>query len=126
MGELLSGIEIQNTVAYLKSLKARDLSRTIQVDLPGGLTFERLRNAQAEPQNWLTYWGNYEGHHFSPLKQITQANVSKLQAQWSAQIAGSSSLEATPAGRGWDDVYHRPSGADVCPRCPNRPDYLDL
>src|ERR1700678_3367241 len=64
-GELLSEAEIQNLVAYLKSLKARDLSKTIQVQLPAGLSFERLRNAQAEPQNWLTYWGNYEGQHFT-------------------------------------------------------------
>ncbi len=95
-GQLLSDVEIQNTVAYLKSLKARDLSKTIQVDVPGGLSFERLRNAQAEPQNWLTYWGDYQGHHFSALHQITPANVKQLQARWSVQMPGSSILEATP------------------------------
>ena len=36
-GQLLSETEIQNLVAYLKSLKARDLSKTIQVKLPRGL-----------------------------------------------------------------------------------------
>jgi putative heme-binding domain-containing protein len=35
-GQLLSQTEIQNVVAYLKTLKARDLSKTIQVELPGG------------------------------------------------------------------------------------------
>ena len=95
-GELLSPTEIQNTIAYLKSLKARDLSKTSQVKLPGGLSFARLRNAQAEPQNWLTYWGNYQGHHFSPLEQIGPANISQLRAQWSVQMPGSSTLEATP------------------------------
>jgi PQQ-dependent dehydrogenase (methanol/ethanol family) len=94
--QLLSPAEIQNTVAYLKSLKARDLTKTIQVDVPGGLTFARLRNAQAEPQNWLTYWGDYQGHHFSALDQITPANVRQLQAQWSVQMPGNSVLEATP------------------------------
>ena len=94
--QLLSANEIQNTVAYLKSLKARDLTKTIQVDIPGGLSFDRLRNAQKEPQNWLTYWGNYQGDHFSALKQITPANVSRLQAQWSVQMPGSSILETTP------------------------------
>ncbi len=94
--QLLSPAEIQNTVAYLKSLKARDLTKTIQVDVPGGLTFARLRNAQAEPQNWLTYWGDYQGHHFSALDQITPANVRELQARWSVQMPGSSVLEATP------------------------------
>src|SRR4029077_15722139 len=63
-GRVLSVAEIQNLVAYLKSLRARDLTKTNQADLPGGLSFERLRNAQAEPQNWLTYWGGYQGFPF--------------------------------------------------------------
>jgi PQQ-dependent dehydrogenase (methanol/ethanol family) len=95
-GQLLSQTDIQNVVAYLKTLKARDLSKTIQVELPGGLSFERLRNAQAEPQNWLTYWGDYQGHHFSTLNQITPANVQQLQARWSVQMPGNSILESTP------------------------------
>ena len=94
--QLLSPTEIQNTIAYLKSLQARDLTKTILMDVPGGLTFDRLRNAQAEPQNWLTYWGDYQGHHFSALDQIKPANVRQLQAQWSVQMPGSSVLESTP------------------------------
>lgn len=94
--QTLSPVEIQDLVAYLKTLKSRDLSQTIQVDVPGGLTFERLRNTKAEPQNWLTYWGGYQGHHFSSLSQITPANVGRLQAQWSLQMPPGPSLEATP------------------------------
>lgn len=94
--QLLSPTEIQDLVAYLKNLKSRDLSKTIQVDLPGGLSFQRLRNAAAEPQNWLTYWGDYQGHHFSSLGQITPVNVRRLQAQWSVQMPAGPALEATP------------------------------
>jgi PQQ-dependent dehydrogenase (methanol/ethanol family) len=94
--QMLSPVEIQDLVAYLKSLKSRDLSKTIQVDLSGGLSSARLRNAQAEPQNWLTYWGDYQGHHFSSLGQITPVNVSRLQAQWSVQMPPGPTLEATP------------------------------
>ncbi len=61
-----------------------------------GLPFERLRNAPAEPQNWLTYWGDYQGRHFSGLKQITAANVNQLVARWSVPMPGNSNLEATP------------------------------
>ncbi len=92
----LSAMEIQDLVAYLKSLKSRDLTKTIQVELPGGLSFARLRNAATEPQNWLTYWGNYQGHHFSSLSQITPANVQRLQAQWSVQMPAGPVLESTP------------------------------
>jgi alcohol dehydrogenase (cytochrome c) len=94
--QLLSPTEIQDLVAYLKTLKSRDLTKTIQVDLPGGLSFARLRNAAAEPQNWLTYWGNYQGHHYSALNQITPLNVPRLQAQWSVQMPPGPVLEATP------------------------------
>jgi PQQ-dependent dehydrogenase (methanol/ethanol family) len=95
-GQVLSADEIQNLVAYLKSLKARDLTKTIHADLPGGLSFERLRNAPAEPQNWLTYWGGYEGLHYSPLNKITAGNLGQLQARWAKQMPGNSVLEATP------------------------------
>ncbi len=47
-----------------------------------GVTFERLRNARAEPQNWLTYYGAYDGQRFSALDQITTANVRGLRPAW--------------------------------------------
>ncbi|MEO6801856.1 MAG: PQQ-dependent dehydrogenase, methanol/ethanol family [Granulicella sp.] len=94
--QLLSQGEIQDVVAYLATLKVRDVSKAIKADIPGGLTFERLRNAHAEPQNWLTYWGDYQGHHFSTLKEISTANVSRLQPRWALQTPGDSILEATP------------------------------
>jgi len=95
-GQRLTQDEIQDIVAYLKTLTSRDFSKTILSDIPGGLTFDRLRNSGAEPQNWLTYWGDYQGRHYSALKQINTSNVRQLQAHWSAQLVGPSSLEATP------------------------------
>jgi PQQ-dependent dehydrogenase (methanol/ethanol family) len=92
----LTAAEIQDVVAYLKTLKSRNLTQTVRAEIPGGLTYARLRNASAEPQNWLTYWGNYQGHHFSPLNQITQDNVSHLQAQWTVQMPAGPVLESTP------------------------------
>ncbi|MFP5203880.1 MAG: PQQ-dependent dehydrogenase, methanol/ethanol family [Acidobacteriota bacterium] len=95
-GKTLSGGELENLVAYLKSLKQRDLSQTAEASLTGGLAYDRLRNAAAEPQNWLTYWGNYGGAHFSALRQIGPENVTGLRAAWAVQMPGSSTLEATP------------------------------
>src|ERR1700722_12284225 len=63
---------------------------------PAGLTFDRLRNASAEPQNWLTYWGDYQGRHFSGLKEVNTSNVRELQARWAGQMPGDSILEAMP------------------------------
>jgi hypothetical protein len=44
----------------------------------GQVPYDRIVNAEKEPGNWLTYSGNYSGHRFSPLSQITPANISGL------------------------------------------------
>ncbi len=69
-----------------------------------GLTYERILNARSEPQNWLTYYGAYDGQRYSPLDQINTENVKRLVPAWVFQagttglIAGAStySFEATP------------------------------
>src|SRR6266487_4299132 len=60
------------------------------------VTYERLRNSDREPQNWMHYWGNYHGTHYSALKEITKSNVANLQLQWSIQLPGTSALETEP------------------------------
>ena len=62
----------------------------------GGITYERIRDARSEPQNWLTYWGDYGGQFFSPLSQIDTANVGQLQARWAVQIPGDAIVESIP------------------------------
>lgn len=95
-GKQLSETELQDLVAFLKSCDGRDLAKTSNVEIPGGLSPDRIGNTQAEPHNWLTYWGNYQGHHYSALKQINAANVSQLQARWAVQMPGDTLLETTP------------------------------
>ena len=46
------------------------------------VTFERLLNAADEPQNWLTYSGNYDSTRHTALEQITTDNVDSLELQW--------------------------------------------
>jgi len=94
--ERLSEPEIAGLVAYLRTLNGRDASKVIQADIPGGLTFDRLRNSSAEPQNWLTYWGDYQGTHYSRLSQIDASNVARLQARWAVPMPGDTILETTP------------------------------
>src|SRR4029078_10586521 len=60
------------------------------------LTYERLRNAPSETQNWLMYWGNYQGTHFSSLKQIDKSNVDRFQHPWTRKMSGRGSLQSTP------------------------------
>jgi len=89
--------ELEDIVAYLKTLNERDFSKTIKATIPAGpLTYDRIKNAANEPQNWLTYWGDYAGHHFTKLDQITTTNVKNLQTKWAVQMPGDSILETTP------------------------------
>ena len=60
------------------------------------VTFERLVNSAKEPQNWMTYSGDYSGKRFSALDQINAANAHNLQAKWAYQTAGAGRIETTP------------------------------
>jgi alcohol dehydrogenase (cytochrome c) len=56
---------------------APDVARTVNSD--------RIAKADAEPQNWLTYYGTYNGQRFSRLAQVTPANVRSLGVAWQYQ-----------------------------------------
>ena len=61
----------------------------------GPVTFERIQNANREPQNWLTYSGNNMGQRYSPLTQITPQNVKNLELAWLWQARSVEKYEAT-------------------------------
>src|SRR5437763_16797632 len=52
-----------------------------------GVNYERILKAREEPQNWLTYYGAYDGQRYSPLDQINVDNVKKLKPEWVFQCA---------------------------------------
>ncbi len=58
--------------------------------------YERIRNAGAEPGNWLTYSGNYQGHRYSPLSQITPENAGQLKPAWIYQVRSTHKFETSP------------------------------
>jgi alcohol dehydrogenase (cytochrome c) len=62
----------------------------------GQVTFDRLLNSSKEPQNWLTYSGDYSGRRFSSLDQINAANANSLTAKWVFQTGATGKLETTP------------------------------
>ncbi|MFN8008906.1 MAG: PQQ-dependent dehydrogenase, methanol/ethanol family [Terriglobia bacterium] len=95
-GKRLSAVELQDLIAFLKTLRQRDLTTVAAAPLGKGLTFERLVHSAREPQNWMTYWGDYQGRHYSPLARINTRNVSTLRAVWAYQFPGNGVLEATP------------------------------
>ncbi|MFZ0938605.1 MAG: PQQ-dependent dehydrogenase, methanol/ethanol family [Candidatus Sulfotelmatobacter sp.] len=60
------------------------------------VTFERLLNSWKEPQNWMTYSGDYSGRRFSALDQITTTNAHTLTAKWVFQTGATGKLETSP------------------------------
>jgi alcohol dehydrogenase (cytochrome c) len=69
---------------------------TVASSLWGQVTFNRILNANKEPQNWLTYSGTELSQRHSLLTQITPANVKNLELQWVFQARSLEKFEATP------------------------------
>jgi PQQ-dependent dehydrogenase (methanol/ethanol family) len=92
----LSATERENLLAYLSGQRGRDFAKAVKAPLTGGLAYERIAKAESDPNNWLTYWGDYRGRHFSELSQITAQNVGGLQARWVAPLPGEVPVQATP------------------------------
>jgi alcohol dehydrogenase (cytochrome c) len=88
--------DIENLVAYLAAQTGRAFSRTVKVAPAPVLPYARIAGAGAEPQNWPTYWGDYQGRHFSELSQVNTGDVAELQARWAAPMLGDNVMEATP------------------------------
>lgn len=55
-----------------------------------------LLNADAQPQNWLTYGRTYSEQRFSPLKQINDKNAGRLALAWYIDLDTDRGQEATP------------------------------
>ena len=63
---------------------------------PAQITFDRILHSDKEPQNWLTYSGDYAGRRHSLLTQINTTNVAKLAAKWVYQTNTGGRIEGTP------------------------------
>jgi alcohol dehydrogenase (cytochrome c) len=63
-----------------------------QVDVP----YERIRDANKEPGNWLTYSRDYSGQRYSPLDLVNSGNVSRLHIAWMRQVDETDTFETSP------------------------------
>ncbi|MFN0086842.1 MAG: pyrroloquinoline quinone-dependent dehydrogenase [Blastocatellia bacterium] len=85
-------------------LEIRRVARVIVLVLMGMIpvraqepTWDRLINSDREPQNWLSYGGNYSAHRHSALDQINRENVKQLAPVWMFQTGElRGGLNATP------------------------------
>ncbi|HVW83253.1 MAG TPA: PQQ-binding-like beta-propeller repeat protein, partial [Bryobacteraceae bacterium] len=88
--------QVDDLVAFLKQPSGPAPDLTDWKPAPGfNISWNRLKNTAAEPQNWLHYWGDLQGTHYSALKSVTPSNVGSLAARWTFQFGGPG-VETTP------------------------------
>jgi alcohol dehydrogenase (cytochrome c) len=75
----MSGPSAQQTIAPASATPAAPLPEVLARYAP--VTAERLKNP--EDGNWLLFRRTYDGWGYSPLSQITPANVGNLELVWS-------------------------------------------
>ncbi|HZR24175.1 MAG TPA: PQQ-dependent dehydrogenase, methanol/ethanol family [Vicinamibacterales bacterium] len=68
----------------------------VSVSLHAQVTPDRLQNAAREAKNWLLYSGGYFSNRYSPLTQISPANVKNLELAWMYQAAVAGAWQTTP------------------------------
>jgi len=63
---------------------------------PANVDSGRMRTADADTANWMSWGRTYTEQRFSPLKQINADNVRKLGLAWYADLNTFRGVEATP------------------------------
>jgi alcohol dehydrogenase (cytochrome c) len=69
------------------------------------VTYERLLNADKEPQNWLMNHRTYDGQRYSPLAGINKDNVKGLKLAYAVPLGGGAANEWNEATALAEDGY---------------------
>ncbi len=64
--------------------------------LAAQVPYDRIRQADSDPGNWLTYSGSYSAQRYSRLNQINATNVRRLRPVWVYQIKATDGFETSP------------------------------
>ncbi len=84
----LSASDLASLTRYLRGLNRETI---VAPDIPA----HKITWDPPQPGDWLTYNGSLSANRYSPLRQITAANVASLQLKWIFPIE-SFGLETTP------------------------------
>jgi len=79
-------------------MKSAFLILAAAIPLAAQVSYDRIRQADSEPGNWLTYSGGYNAQRYSRLDQINATTVRRLHAASAYQIKGTDASEITPLG----------------------------
>jgi alcohol dehydrogenase (cytochrome c) len=93
----LSLPELLRVTAYVKMLQAHLPADEGPARPVINVSYEHLRAAGKNSDEWLTYSGSYDGSRHTSLAEITPANVARLRARWIKQFdISQQNIEATP------------------------------
>jgi alcohol dehydrogenase (cytochrome c) len=92
----LSDSDLTDVVGYLTTLRGAETITASPAVATPTVAPQDILNGLKDPTRWLTYSGDYGGHRYSPLTQITPDNVSQLSAQWTFQTGQLGSFQTTP------------------------------
>ncbi len=70
------------TRAGVKALSAAAFVGFASQAMAADVTWDRLLNADKDPNNWVMYHGDFTGWHYSGLDQINTSNVGDLKLAW--------------------------------------------
>lgn len=87
----LPAADLVTLARYLKRINVETIVGPVTPTEPA----RKITWGPPQPGDWLTYNGDVSGNRYSPLKQITTANVSSLKLKWVFPIAHFG-LEVTP------------------------------
>ena len=95
--KLLTILRILLAFFFASSVSAQeDALSTVITPAFQPVTWERLKNTKAEPQNWLTYSGSMSSQRYSELTSINSQNINLLELKWSYQIPEIDRAETVP------------------------------
>ena len=88
------------TVEYVDAGKAFNHNQLSNLphrapDVTRGIDYERILRARSESQNWITYYGDYDGKRHSLLDQINADNVQNLKVAWIHQASATGVIAST-------------------------------
>src|SRR4029077_14775074 len=78
------------------SLLAASLAALVSGSARAQVAYDQIVHSLRQPENWVTYSGDYSGSRYSQLQQVNTTNVSRLAPAWVFQTQLAGKFETTP------------------------------
>lgn len=95
---VVGGLVLATTLRAQEQVETNTKKAAMREPTFTNVTDDMLKNARADGKNWAIYGHDYTNQRYSPLAQITSANVSSLRMSWMYQtgISRLGSFENSP------------------------------